>query len=73
MVCEAGRKSVLERERRKRIELDAIVNVLLAELEREKNDREVCASVKVGGKTPKNVWWSDEIKAAVKRREGVGS
>ena len=31
---------VIESERRKRMELDAIVNVLLAEIEREKNDRE---------------------------------
>ena len=31
--------------------------------------REVCGSVKVGRKNPKSVWWSDEIKAAVTRKE----
>ena len=31
--------------------------------------REVCGSVKVGGKNPKSVWWNDEIKAAVRRKE----
>ena len=24
--------------------------------------REVCCSVRVGGKNPKSVWWNDEIK-----------
>ena len=27
--------------------------------------REVCGSVRVGGKNPKSVWWNDEIKAVV--------
>ena len=31
--------------------------------------REVCGSVRVGGKNPKSVWWNDEIKAAVRRKE----
>ena len=30
--------------------------------------REVCGSVRVGGKNPKSVWWNDEIKAEVRRR-----
>ena len=29
----------------------------------------VCGSVKLGGKNPKRVWWSDEIKGAVRRKE----
>ena len=33
--------------------------------------REVCSSVRVRGKTPKSVWWNDEIKAAVRRKETV--
>ena len=31
--------------------------------------KEVCSSVRVGGKKPKSVWWNDKIKAAVKRKE----
>ena len=31
--------------------------------------KEVCGSVRVGGKNPKNVWWNDEVKAAVNRKE----
>ena len=30
---------------------------------------EVCGSVRVGGKNPKSVWWNDEVKAAVRRKE----
>ena len=30
--------------------------------------REVCGSVKVGGKNPKSVWWNDEVKDAAKRK-----
>ena len=30
--------------------------------------REVCGSVKVRGKNPKNLWWNDMIKASVERR-----
>ena len=33
--------------------------------------REVYGSVKVGGKNPKNVWWNDEIKAVVRRKEAA--
>ena len=31
----------------------------------------VCGSVRVGGKNPKSVWWNDEIKAAVRRKEAA--
>ena len=31
--------------------------------------REVYGSERVGGKNPKSVWWSDEIKATVMRKE----
>ena len=31
--------------------------------------REVCRTVRVGVKNPKSVWWNDEIKAAVRRKE----
>ena len=30
--------------------------------------REVCGSVRVGGKSLKSVWWNDKIKAAVRRK-----
>ena len=33
------------------------------------NAREVCGSVRVEGKNPKSMWWNDEIKAAVRRKE----
>ena len=33
------------------------------------NAKEVCGSVRVGGKNLKSVWWSDEVKAAVTRKE----
>ena len=33
--------------------------------------REVCGSVRVGGKNPKNMWWKDEVKAVVKRKEAA--
>ena len=33
--------------------------------------REVCGSVRVGGKNPKTVWWNDEIKTAVRRKESA--
>ena len=33
--------------------------------------REVCGSVRVGGKNPKSVWWNDEIKATVRRNEAA--
>ena len=33
--------------------------------------REVCGSVKVGGKSPKSVWWNDEVKATVWRKEAA--
>ena len=31
--------------------------------------REVYGSVRIGGKNPKGMWWNDEIKAAVRRKE----
>ena len=31
--------------------------------------REVCGSVRVEGKNKKSVWWNDEVKAAVRRKE----
>ena len=31
--------------------------------------REVCSSVRVGGKNPKSVWWNDKIKVAVRRKK----
>ena len=31
--------------------------------------REMCGSVCVGGGNIKNVWWNDQVKAAVKREE----
>ena len=31
--------------------------------------REICGSVRVGGGNPKSMWWSDQVKAAVKRKE----
>ena len=33
--------------------------------------REVCGSVRDGGKNPKSVWWSDEIKSTVTKMEAV--
>ena len=33
--------------------------------------REVRGSVRAGGKIPKSVWWYDEIKASVRRKETV--
>ena len=34
--------------------------------------REVCGSVVEGG-NPKSVWWNDQVKAAVKRKEVLGA
>ena len=28
-------------------------------------------SVRVGGNSPKRVWWNDEVKAAIKRKEAA--
>ena len=36
-----------------------------------KSAREACGSVRVRGKNPKSVWWSDDIKAAVRRKEAA--
>ena len=35
------------------------------------NAREVCGSVRVGGKNPKSVWWNNEIKTAFRRKEAA--
>ena len=35
--------------------------------------REVCGSVSVGVGNPKSVWWNDQVKAAVKRKEVLGA
>ena len=34
--------------------------------------REVCGSMRVGGKNPRSVWWNDEVKAAVRRKGDAG-
>ena len=33
--------------------------------------REVCGSVRMEGKNPKNVWWNDVVKDAVERKEAA--
>ena len=33
--------------------------------------RKVCGSLRVEGKNPKCVWWDDEVKAAVRRKEAA--
>ena len=33
--------------------------------------REVCGLVRVGEKSPKSVWWNDEIKDAIRRKEAA--
>ena len=33
--------------------------------------REVCYSVRVGGKNPKNVWWNDVVMASVERKKAL--
>ena len=35
------------------------------------SSREVCGSVRVRGKNPKSMWWNDEVKDAVKRKEAA--
>ena len=35
------------------------------------NTREMCDSVRMVGKNPKNVWWNDEAKSAVRRKESA--
>ena len=34
-----------------------------------KGAREVCGSVRVGGKDPKSVWWNGEVKSAIRRKD----
>ena len=31
--------------------------------------REVCGTVRVGGGNSKSVWWNNQVKAAIKRKE----
>ena len=31
--------------------------------------REMCDSMRVGGKNPKRIWWNDEVKAALRRKK----
>ena len=33
--------------------------------------REVCGSVRMEGKNPKNVWWNDVVKDAVERKDAA--
>ena len=33
--------------------------------------REMCGSMKVAGKNPTSVWWNNEVKAAVRRKEAT--
>ena len=33
--------------------------------------RKICGLMRVGGKNPKNVWWNDEVKAAVRGNEAA--
>ena len=33
------------------------------------NTRIVCSSVQVRGGNPKNVWWNNQVKTVVKRKE----
>ena len=39
--------------------------------EQGKRARKVCGSVRVGRNNPKSVWWIDEVKAAVRRKEAA--
>ena len=34
--------------------------------------REMCGSVRVGWNNPKSMWWSNEVKAAVIRKNAPG-
>ena len=36
-----------------------------------KSAREVYGSVRIEGKNPKSMWWSDEVKAVVRRKEAA--
>ena len=33
--------------------------------------KELCGSVRVGGKNPKGVWWNNKVKATVRRKEAA--
>ena len=39
--------------------------------EADDEEREVCGSVRVGGRNPKSMWLNDEIKATVRRKEAA--
>ena len=36
-----------------------------------KSAREMRSLVRVGGLNPKSVWWDDQVKVAIKRKEGA--
>ena len=42
-------------------------------LPRVESAREVCGSVRVRGENPKNTWWNNQVKAAVKRKKALGA
>ena len=58
---------------KKRLELDGESNVKhmweQVKWAMVESAREVCGSVRVGGRNPKVLWRNDEVKAAVKRKE----
>ena len=33
----------------------------------------MCSSLQLGGGNPKSVWWNNQVKAAVKRKEVLGA
>ena len=35
--------------------------------------RELCGSERVGGRDQKRVWWNNQVKAVVKRKEVLGA
>ena len=43
----------------------------MCEQVKQASAREVCGSVKVEGKNPKRVWWNNEVKAAVRKKEAA--
>ena len=57
----------------KRVEWDGKSNVkyMCEQVKREIADsaREVCDSVRVGGKNQESVWWTDEVKAATEKKK----
>ena len=37
----------------------------------DESAREVCDSVKVGGRNPKSVWWIDKVQSCSQRKKAV--